>query len=83
MLVSLLLNHPVEYVIIFEAHSVEEVFEKLSQVSVVRSVFKLQTSAIVHVLSKLLWQTFAEILYGSFHFLLLNQIVFLFLSLGS
>ena len=55
MLVSLLLNHPVEYVIIFEAHSVEEVFEQLSQVSVVRSVFKLQTSAIVHVLSKLFW----------------------------
>ena len=45
----LFLYHPVKNEVIFVAHSVEEVLEKLSQVSNVGFLFELEAAAVVHI----------------------------------
>ena len=41
------LNHPVEYKVVFVAHSIEEIFKELSQIANIRLFFELQTSTVV------------------------------------
>lgn len=53
------LDHPIKQEIIFIAHSVEEIFEKFSQVTNIWFFLKFQASAIVHVNSKFLRITLA------------------------
>jgi hypothetical protein len=52
----LFLDHPIEYEIVLVAHTIEKIFEKLSEVANIGFLLKLQAAAVVQVDGKFFWK---------------------------
>jgi len=76
------LNGPIEHVVVLEALTVKELFEKPLQVSVVGAIFEAQTSAILEIRTEFRGVTLAQLLGASGHFAVHNPLVLLLLSVG-
>jgi len=68
---GIFVENPVVLIVVFEGHLSEQVLKQVAQVLVVRLLFKRKASTVVHVLFKLDWAGFAELIHG--HFLLSFQ----------
>lgn len=66
------MDGPVEDVLVFEAAAVEEVFEELLVLSIVRGLLELELSAMRHVLGELFGVAVAQLLYGGVDLALLD-----------
>ena len=77
-----LLDHPIEYEVVFIAHAVEEILKQLPQVANVRLLLKLETPTVVEVDAKLVGQTLGQRLYRCRQFLVPNLLILLLLCPG-
>lgn len=77
-----LLNHPVKDKVVFVAHSVEEVFEELSEVADVWLLLELEAAAIVEVDTELIREVFGQRFDRSGQFLVPDLFVLLLLCSG-
>ena len=75
-----LVDGPIEDVVILEALTNEQVTEDLPQVGVVWFVVKPQGSSVIQVDGKLVWEATAQNLSGGGHLLLHDPVVFLLLG---
>ena len=82
LVLRLLLDGPIEDVVVLERFADKEVSEKLSEVRVVGLVVKAQGAAVVEVDGKLVGEAAAEDLGGGGHLLFHDPVVLLFLGGG-
>jgi hypothetical protein len=75
-----LVDSPVEHIIVLEAFTDEEITEDLAEVRVVRLVVKAEGAGVVQVNSELVGEATAKDLGGGGHLLLHNAVVFLLLG---
>ena len=81
-LVLLLLNHPIKDIVVFVAHSVEQILEQLPQVGIVRPIFKVLVLALYHILDELFRKSLTEVLQTCLLLFFLDLLIFFFFGLG-
>lgn len=60
LLGALLPYHPIKYKVVFIAHTIEQVFEKLAQVANIGLFFELERSAVVQIDGKLFRKSLSQ-----------------------